>query len=373
MAKSRDFPDVSDDHSDDIEMSDAELEALLMGHEGGSASRGAPSSLDPETLEAGTRVSGTVVDYRGGEVLVELDSKSHGVIEDSEFEEGPLPEIGSRIEAIFERYDAGRELSVLAMREARREIFWEELYPGMVVEGQATSVNKGGLTLDIKGIRAFLPISQIERQRVDDASPYVGKRLRCEVTSFDREDRNLVVSRRVILDREAEELKGQALARLSEGEVLQGTVTRLFEHGALVDLGGVEGLLHQSKIIARHQELGEEKALHVGQVIEVEVIRVDPTRGRVSLDFHHVAGETWSHSIEAYAVGTEATGWVTRLSADGVFVALEEGVEGFLPRRWLLDRPEPPHRGSILRVVVDRIDLDRQEVDLRLADEEAGA
>ncbi len=333
----------------------------MMGLSGGAK----PESTSVETLEPGTRVSGMIVDFRGGEVLLELDSKTHGVIPESEYSDEVLPEIGATVQANFERYDGDRELAVLSVRGARTEILWDTIRSGMVVEGHVTEVNKGGLTLDIKGIRAFLPISQIERERVEDASVYVGSKLHCEVTSFDRADENLIVSRRAILEREAEAMRGKALARLSEGETLKGTVIRLIDAGAIVDLGGVEGLLHASKIREHHQELGTEKTLHTGQQIQVEVIRVDRERSRVSLDFQRVAGETWNVSVDGYSTGDEATGWITKVTPEGAFVSLEEGVEGLIPRKLLLDRQEPPRRGSLMRVAIVQIDRENRKIELK--------
>ncbi|MBN1443653.1 MAG: 30S ribosomal protein S1 [Planctomycetes bacterium] len=359
---SRDFPDPFEDDQEAIDMSDEELEALLLGSGSPAAE---PESASVESLEAGARISGMVIDFRGGEILVEIDSKTHGVVDESEFEDEDLPAIGSTLQASFVRFDAARALAVLSVRGARKEIFWDELRPGLLVEGTVTEVNKGGLTLDIRGARAFLPISQIERERVEDPSAYVGARLRCEVTSFDRADQNLVVSRRAILEREAAELRGKALARLGEGEVLKGTVVRLIDAGAIVDLGGAEGLLHSSKIRERHQELGREKSLEVGQQIEVTIVRIDRERGRVSLDFHRLAGETWSRSVEGYSAGDEATGWITNVTPDGAAVSLEEGVEGWIPRRYLLDLTEPPRRGSLIRVTIASIDLDEHRIELR--------
>jgi small subunit ribosomal protein S1 len=371
--KHRRFRDDAEDTQRSLGMSDADLEALMARAERRADRQGAAkfqgSARGIEDLEPGTRLRGIVIDVRGGEVLVELDSKNLGVVEEGDFEGGEVPKVGSTLEASLVRYDPRRELVVLSAGAARKQVFWEDLRPGIVLEGLVTAVNKGGLTLDVKGVRAFLPISQIERQRVEDASSYVGKKLRCEVTSVDRQSENVVVSRRVVLDREAEELRGKALARLREGEVLEGTVTRLSEHGAFIDLGGVEGLLHQSKITARRNEFSEEEPLRVGKRLEVEVVRVDAERGRVGLDFRRVSADTWNVSIEGYEVGDEVTGWVTKLTPEHAVLGIAEGVEGLLARRHLVARREPLQRGNILKARITGIDLEKRSIELEPADE----
>jgi ribosomal protein S1 len=365
MAKSRQFRDDFDDLLRDSDLSDAQLEALLAGPAGPAGPAGGAAGPAPiESLEAGARVEGVVIDVRGGEVLVELDQKTLGVVEAQEFGADELPEIGSKLRASFERFDRRRDLAVLSVRATRREVVWDQLRPGVVLEGVVKEANKGGLILDIKGERAFLPISQIERERVEDAGAYLGKNLLCEVTSFDRASGNLVVSRRTLLERQAEELKGLALARLGEGEALTGTVVRLNEHGAFIDLGGVEGLLHASKLKERRRELARGGALEAGDQLEVVVTRVDRERGRVSLDLKAVAGASWSQSVEGYAIGDEATGWVTRVTEEGAQVSLEEGVEGVIPRRLLLERRAAVKRGDILRCRITALDRESRRIEL---------
>ena len=268
------------------DMSDAELDAMMAGALPGAAEE------DAVVVEPGERVRGIVIGVSDGEVLLEFDQKTHGVIDASEFPQDELPVVGSALEALVQRYDRQREVVVLSVNETLKEIFWDDLTAGSVFEGSVTDVNKGGLTVDIKGTRAFLPISQIERYRVDDASVYVGRTLTVEVISFDRENQDLVVSRRNILDREAEVVRQETIGTFSEGQVVRGTVTRVNEHGAFIDLGGVDGLLHASKIRKQLDSSGAQGTIEPGQSIEVEIAYMDPERGRIGLDLHHsAAGE----------------------------------------------------------------------------------
>ncbi len=361
--KSRAFKDDRDDDFGDMTISDEELERLM-------EAAGAPSPRAPErrpetefaSLEPGTRVRGTVIDIRGGEVLLELDSKTHGVIPEEEYAEDPLPAIGSVVQAQYMRYDRRQDVAVLSVREVRQEILWDELRVGMVLEGLVTDVNKGGLSLDIKRIRAFMPISQIERERVHDPAVYVGRRLQCEVISFERATQNLVVSRRAILEREAAEARAAALDRLTEGDVIRGTVVRVVDFGAFIDLGGFEGLLHQSKIREHHREIGKDDPLVEGQELEVEILRIDPDRGRVALDFRRRPISRADRSVEGYAAGDTVTGWVKHLTEDGAVLALEDGAEGLIPQDQM---SESISEGSIVRATVTTVDKERGRLELK--------
>ncbi len=345
---------------DAASMSDDELARLLDAP--AAAPGGRPDSF--ESLEAGDRVEGTVVEVRGGEVLVELDGKTLGVVDAEEYD-GEPPRPGTRVQAEFVRRDAARDLFVLSTRPVRTEVAWEELRVGMTLEGTVVETNKGGLTLDIRGMRAFMPISCIERQRVEDIEPYVGRKLRFEVTQVDRAERNLVVSRRAILDREAEAQRGEALEKLSRGDVVRGRVTQLNQHGAFIDLGGVEGLLHASKIAREMHGAGESgrEALEVGDLVEVEIVSIDRERGRVGLDFREIEENAWETLIEGYAVGDEVTGWISRVGDDGAVLSLEEGLEAIVPRQQVTSEMTT---GTIVTATITEIDRERQRIAARV-------
>jgi ribosomal protein S1 len=356
----KDFNDPFDDLLKEARMSDAELERLM-----GSAGGAAQKSGGYEALDPGTRVRGVVVDVTRGEVLVELDGKTLGIVEAAEFPGEERPAVGERIEASFERFDGSKGLAVLSLGRARREVLWEELRIGTVLEGTVSAVNKGGLTLDIRGARAFLPVSHVELTRVEDLGGYVGKRLSCEVTSFDPSTQNLVVSRRRILEREAEAGRTTALARLGEGEVLRGTVKRVTEHGAFIDLGGVDGLLPERRI-QEHLKLKNLTApLTEGQEVEVEIVRMDRERGRITLDFKLMDAQAWGRAIEGYSAGDVVTGWVSRREQEGVILSIDEGLEGILPAEYFHLLDETPRPGSILKAAIAAIDPARRRITLK--------
>ncbi|MEM7167613.1 MAG: S1 RNA-binding domain-containing protein [Planctomycetota bacterium] len=346
------FKDDYQDPKEQLNISDADLDAMMAGSFGALA-----ESLDVDALEAGDTINGIVIGVDDAEVLVEVDSKHHGAIDRAEFDDD-VPAVGSPVTAHYRRYDAGRGLLLLAVREARKELFWDEISEGTVYVARVTGVNKGGLTVDIKGARAFLPISQIERGHVTDPDSYVGQELECEVTSFDRAAQDLVVSRRVILERQRDDERFEAVARFEVGAEVQGRVTQINQHGAFIDLGGVEGLLHNSKL---HRRGSDQPPLQTGDSVRVEVVHVDREAGRIGLDHAREQESTWDRVANDYAVGDEATGLVNRITTEGACILLDEGVEGWIPPELVSERLRP---GSLCKAVVYAVDAGAQKITL---------
>jgi len=228
-----------------------------------------------------------------------------------------------------------------------------------------TGTNKGGLTLDIKGVRAFLPVSHVALERVEDLTPYLGRKLRCEVTSFNRSSQNLVVSRRPILEEEAETVRQKTLATLSEGQIVRGVVARITDHGAFVDIGGMQGLIAASRIRSHGKSSGSESAVREGQEILVQVLRVDREKGRVSLDFQQQEADSWGRVMEHYHVGDEVTGWVSGVTEAGVCVSVEEGIVGLIPADAVGLLEERPRPGAIVRTVITSVDPVERRMSLR--------
>lgn len=356
MAKKNDFPDYFD-APDDFDLSDGELDALLaqsLGEPAASAATDATDQLDP-----GERVTGTVVGPQGKELLLELDRKSYGVVDLSEFG-ADVPVRGEKIAATYLRYDDERDMAILAVAEVRREIFWEELHEGEVLEGVAIAENKGGLTLDIHGTRAFLPISHIERGRVEDASVYIGQKLRVAVVSFNRTEKDLVVSRRQLLDQEWEATQQEAILSFGVGDEVLGTVVRLNAHGAFIDVGGVEGLLHSSKLRAsRHADATE---LQEGQQVRVQITHVDAAAGRMGLDLCADPLDSWVAGAEAYEVGEEATCLIRKVTSEGAEAVIDETIAGWIPAELVTGSLRA---GSLCRAVVTGKNEALRRIELR--------
>jgi small subunit ribosomal protein S1 len=334
-------------------MSDAELERLMAGGTAGSG----PSIED---LEPGTQVNGTVLEIQRDELLVELDGKTLGVIPLAEFGEEAYPAPGAPIQAEFVRYDRRKGVCALTVGGVRTEMAWEDLRSGHLVEGNVVEAVKSGLVLDLKGLRAFMPISQIALERVEDLQPYIGQRLRCEVIEINRAEEKLVVGRRNLLEKERAAKREKALDFIHEGQVVTGRVVRMTEHGAFVNIGDVDGLLHASKI----QHL--KSPLSVGQVIEVEVVTFDKERGRIGLDFHHVAGDSWESLLQSYRVGERVTGWISRIGPEGAVLSLEEGVEALIPIEPGAKPPADLRAGAVVTGQISAIDRQNRKIVVRI-------
>src|SRR5581483_1256784 len=177
----------------------------------------------------------------------------------------------------------------------------------------------------------FMPAGQVELFHVPDLSQFVGQRMTAEVTAFEREGRNIVLSRRNILEREREEQKTKLLAELAEGQVRRGTVRNVMEYGAFVDLGGVEGLLHVSEMSFRRVRNPNE-IVKAGDVVDVKIVKIDRETGKFSLSLKQARGvDPWAEAGSQYTPGTQVTGRVTKVESFGAFIEVEEGVEGLLP------------------------------------------
>lgn len=356
MAKKNDFRDYFEDFSDGVNLSDADLDAMLAG----SFAR---KDAEPEArdLEPGDLVEGIVVSHQEADLLIEIGSKLLGVIPRDEYAGGALPAIGSRVAAHFARRDDERDVLVLGVKEVQREVFWGEVREGNRFEAVVVAENRGGLTLEIKGTRAFLPISQIERNRVEDLKPYIGQRMQVEVTSVDRGKQDLVVSRRRILDAEWEEEKVRAVARIRVGDEVRGRVTRINQHGAFVDVGGVEGLVHASKLRAA-QGKADAAPVREGQDIEVRIAYVDPEAGRVGLELRVTADDPWQHLAGDYSPGDDVTGLVKKVTPEGAVITLDEGLEGWIPASAMT----PDVRaGSLCQARVVRVEPGERRLELR--------
>src|SRR5262249_23886234 len=212
----------------------------------GEPEKGKPQPAQPD--EAPGRKKGKIIAVHGSDVFVQVPGgRSEGVLPLEQFE-GQTPAVGSEVEVSIEGYDPENGLLILTRKGAAVEADWSTVAEGMIVEARVTATNKGGLSVDVNGIRGFMPISQIDLYRVDTPEQFVNQRLKCLVTEVNKEDRNLVVSRRALLEKEREEQRERTWNELAEGQVREGVVRSVRDFGAFVDLGGVDGLLHVSEM-----------------------------------------------------------------------------------------------------------------------------
>src|SRR6266542_3912669 len=228
---------------------ESDLQEALAGFADVDLSGGAPQkkpAAEPGAPPA--RKKGKVISIHGPDVFVDVPGgRTQGVLPLLQFPEG-APAPGTEVEIDIEGYDNANGLLLLTRKGAAIEADWSTVAVGQIVEARVTATNKGGLSVEINGIRGFMPISQIDLYRVENAEQYINQRLRCEVTEVDPAERNLVVSRRNLLEREREEIREKVWAELAEGQIRTGIVRSVRDFGAFVDLGGVDGLLHVSEM-----------------------------------------------------------------------------------------------------------------------------
>jgi small subunit ribosomal protein S1 len=323
-------------------------------------------------IAAGDVVRGRVIAVGASTAFVAVGGKAEAAIDLAEFRDPATGAVqlreGEEIEATVVD-DGSRSGSIVLKRVAGRgghvpgEL--EQAFAhGIAVEGVVTGENKGGYDVQIGSVRAFCPGSQIDRRRAEGAA-YVGQRLRFRITRLDAGGRNVVVSRRQLLDEEAAAQAAEVWASLREGAVVSGRVTSLRDFGAFVDLGGVDGLIHVS-------ELGHGRAAHpsevlaVGQLVEAKVVKLEPDpgggRGRVGLSLRALAPDPWTTAAERFPAGATVPGIVRRLEQFGAFVELAPGIDGLVHvSRLALDR-RVSHPRQIV-AIGDRVEVTVVEVD----------
>jgi small subunit ribosomal protein S1 len=315
---------------------------------------------------------GRIVNIRKGDVLVDLGGKSQGIISELQFDDEP-PVVGKEYDFTVERYDPAEGLVVLSRRMAgavQHSVNWENIEVGTLVEGTVTGMNKGGLELQVKGMRAFMPSGQVNLFFEKDISVYLGQKLVVEVTQADALTHNLVVSRRNVLEKEKEEAKKKLLEEIEEGQSRRGTVRSVTDFGAFVDLGGADGLVHVSELSYRRVKHPSE-VVKVGDQVDVKVLKIDKASGKLSLSMRQALPDPWTDAATKYDVGAQVNGKVARVENFGAFVELEEGVEGLLPvseMSWQRIRSpkDVVKPGDTVRLVVIALDPAQRKMTLSL-------
>lgn len=285
----------------------------------------------------GEIVKGTVVEVNREEVMIDIGFKSEGYLPSPEFEEMqdglPAVHVGDQIDVyIVRREDADGQI-VLSKKLADQMLVWDEIdsacEEGRTVEGQIVERIKGGLRVDIGSLRAFLPASQIELRPVQNLDGYVGRTLELKVVKLNRRRHNIVLSRRALLEEELSAQKAELLSNLEVGQTRAGTVKNITSFGAFVDLGGIDGLLHKTDMSWKKVNQPSE-IVSIGDQIDVIVIAIDHEKEKISLGLKQKTPDPWEGIEEKYPVGSTVSGTVVNIVNYGVFLELEEGVEGLI-------------------------------------------
>ncbi len=293
-----------------------------------SARENAPSA--PTSLQEGSTQRGQVVEVGPERVVLVLPGDIRGTLPLLEFAGHPTPREGDDVSVIVEKYDPTTGEVAISKRHADEQVFWQSVQPGDLLEGVVTGMNKGGLDVDLGGAKAFLPTSQVDVRRVKDISVFIGQHLQCVVTQVDRTTKDLVVSRRKAIHHERKQKRREVVDALSEGQVLTGKVSNLTDYGAFVDLDGADGLIHVTDLSWAHVRHPSE-VLTEGQEVQVQVLKVDRTKGKISLGLKQLTPDPWEGIETRYPVGTRVQTQAARVVDFGLFLELEKGVDALLP------------------------------------------
>lgn len=361
-------PNTRDDLSDDLL---AELESSLAGSDlesflGGGA--GLPDRR--EALAEGARVQAQVLKIKEDTVFVALGGPDEGTVPFEHFtEEEPVP--GQAVEVIVRGFSKEDGLYSCSRPGSAIEVSdWDDIDEGSVVEATITGHNTGGLECTVGSIKGFIPISQVTEYRVEDLTEFVDQKMVCLVTEANARRGNLVCSRRAILEREREVKRKEQLEKIEPGDLLEGVVRSVRDFGAFVDLGGLDGLIHVSKLswerIKHPSEVIEE-----GQMVKVRVDKVDKQTGKIGLTYRDLLENPWDSAEAEFATGSVHSGTVTRIAPFGCFVRLTAGVEGLVHISELANHRVSRvdtfvNEGDTVEVKVLSFDRDAQKIGLSI-------
>jgi small subunit ribosomal protein S1 len=324
-------------------------------------------------------VEGKVLRIDDDFVLVDVGYKSEGIIPRNEWEEGDeVPQVGDKIRVLVEDTEEqgvprdDRGMIVLSKRKAEKIEKWmkvmETVHEGDTVTGQVTRKIKGGLLVDI-GVNVFLPASQVDIRRPHDIGEYIGKEIKCLVLKIDEARRNIVVSRRSLIEAERAQKKSELLKQLEVGQLRKGVVKNIADFGAFVDLGGIDGLLHITDMSWGRINHPSEM-VKIDDQIEVMVLHIDYEKEKIALGLKQKSASPWEHVPEKYPVGSTVKGTVVNVMSYGAFVKLEDGIEGLVhisEMSWTKRISHPSELVNIdqeVEVMVLDINKEKQEISL---------
>jgi small subunit ribosomal protein S1 len=285
------------------------------------------------SVESGKELDVVIMEENSDGFMVDLGIKSEGVIPKKEFEGGKIPQklkVGAKVKVRVINTIGRPILSYRAVLEkANLDELQAAFNDGKHIYGNILKAIKGGFIVDMGLVNAFLPISQVDVHFVKDVQGYIGKTYEFIVTDFDMRKKNIVVSRRKIIEEQKNASRQAMLNSSVEGQVIDGTVSRITSFGAFVDIGGLDGLLHIGEL-AWYKVRKVEDLLHVGQKIKVQIIKVDKASGKISLSIKNLIANPWDSVAERFPVGLVINGKVSSIMDYGVFIEIEPGVEGLL-------------------------------------------
>jgi small subunit ribosomal protein S1 len=321
-------------------------------------------------------VTGKVLEIRGDDVVIDIGYKSEGVIRIDEWREedgtSNPPKPGDTVEVLLETVEGEDGSIALSYRKAKRQKEWEAILSkhreGDVVSGAVTKKIKGGLLVNI-GVNVFLPASQVDIRRPSDIGDYIGRNIDCMILKIDEPRRNIVVSRRKLIEHERATKKTKLMAELEVGQVRTGQVKNIADFGAFVDLGGIDGLLHITDM-GWHRVTNPHEVVKIDQELEVYILGIDREKEKIALSLKHKTPSPWQNIEAKYPVNTRHQGEVVNIMPYGAFVKLEPGIEGLVhisEMSWIKRISHPSEvvsTGDKVEVQVLNINHDKKEISL---------
>jgi len=333
-------------------------------------------SLTKTEMRPGAMLMGTVIDIENDMIIVSTNAKSEGVIPKWQFlnNNGELEvSIGDEIEVALDMFEDGLGATLLSRDKAKKNKAWFELEQAFeketTVVGRISGKVRGGFTVDVGALRAFLPGSLVDVRPIRDTTFLENRDLEFKVIKIDQKRNNVVLSRRAVVEKEYSAEREELLKTLDEGAIVTGVVKNLTDYGAFIDLGGIDGLLHITDMAWRRVRHPSE-CVEIGQEIQVKVLKYDKDKNRVSLGMKQMGEDPWLNIARRYPAGTRAFGKVNNLTDYGCFVEIEEGVEGLVhvsEMDWTNKNVNPGklvQLGDEVEVMVLEIDEDRRRISL---------
>jgi small subunit ribosomal protein S1 len=357
-------------------VADDEATALItqaLGRKVGGGDMESLLTTQAVSFTPGQIYEGRVIGFAADDVVIEVAGlKSEGLVPREEFDNPDAVKVGDKVNVLLEKIDGDGGLVELSKRKADRMLNWQRLIDttreGDVVEGRVMRKIKGGLLVDI-GVPVFLPASQVDVRRPGDIGEYIGRDIRAAVLKIDTERRNIVISRRKLIEEERESAKKRLMENLKEGMVVTGTVKNIADFGAFVDLGGIDGLLHITDMSWGRVNHPSD-VLRIDQKVTVKVLNIDREKEKIALGMKQLEVSPWEEIEKKYPVGSRVTGEVVNIMSYGAFVRLEPGIEGLVhisEMSWTrrVNHPsELVQPGQQVDVVVLEINKEKQEISL---------
>ncbi|MFC6198712.1 30S ribosomal protein S1 [Ponticaulis profundi] len=334
------------------------------------------ASFAGSQMQEGRVIPATVVSVENDAVIVDVGLKTEGRIPLKEFyQDTTKPEVGQLVEVYLERIENALGEAVLSRDKARREEAWTRLEKLHAKEepadGAIVGRVKGGFTVDLGGVNAFLPGSQVDIRPIRDVGPLMNQVQPFAILKMDRPRGNIVVSRRAVLEESRAEQRAEIVGELAEGDVREGVVKNITDYGAFVDLGGIDGLLHVTDMSWKRIS-HPSQVVAVGETVKVQIVKINPDTQRISLGMKQLMSDPWDGVEAKYPVGARYTGRITNITDYGAFVELEDGVEGLIHVSEMSWTKKNLHPGKIVStsqevdVMVLDVDSEKRRISLGL-------